>query len=158
MVTVKGLLGTATTLAISLASMADEAGRSAQQYNGGTNFPTKGWISVEMKPGASPDAGNLLELYLAYSDAQSTENITDGFGTDYGITTSDAALSTKPINVQSVGAIAIGTANTSHKKVFPIFDLPQKWSLIAWNSTGDTLSAVAEDFEIKFIPQYDETV
>jgi len=158
MVTVKGLLGTDTTLTITLASLANGAGRSAAQYDGGTNFPIKGWISVKMSPGISPVAGNLFELYLAYSDGQSAENVTDGSDTDYGITTSDGPLSTKPINVQSIGAIAMSGSTSPHRKVIPIFDLPQKWSLVAWNSTGDTLSTTAGDFEIKFVPQYDETV
>jgi hypothetical protein len=158
MVTVKGLLGTASTLTITLASVADGAGRVATQYNGGTNFPTKGWISVKMSPGISPTTGNLLELYLAYSDGQGTENITDGSDTDYGITASDGALPIKPINIQSIGAIAMSGTTSPHRKVIPVFDLSQKWSLVAWNSTGDSLSVTAGDFEIKFIPQYDETV
>ena len=71
MVTVKGTLGTATTLTITLAGLASDAGRSAQQFDGGTNFPTKGWLSIKMAPGDSPVAGNVLELYLAHSDGQS---------------------------------------------------------------------------------------
>jgi hypothetical protein len=159
MVTVKGSLGSATTLTVTLTSLANNAGRSAAQYDGGTNFPTKGLLSVKMKPGANPVEGQRLEFHLAFSDSEGTENITDGSDTDYGITTSDAALATKPINVQSIGAIAMsGTGNTTHKKVIPLFDLPQKWSLIAWNTTGDALSSTEADFVIKFIPQYDATV
>lgn len=154
MVTIKGSLGSTAALTATLTSMANAAGRVATQYDGDTNFPTKGWISATITCGASPVAGSRVELYLAYSDAETVgENITDG------LSLTDAALGTKPINVKSIGAIAtLGTTYEELKKVIPVFDLPRKWSLIIWNSTGDALSPTAEAFEIKFIPQYDETV
>jgi len=154
MVQVKGTLGTATTLSITLTSLANGAGRIAAQYNGGSNFPIKGWISAWTKTGSvAPTAGSLIEFYLVFSDTQSPENITDGLGII------DGAIATKPANIRSVGSIVVSAnADYDHQAVFPVFDLTQKWSLLVWNATGQALSSTAEDHVMKFIPQYDETV
>jgi hypothetical protein len=154
MVQIKGIQGSATNLTITLTSLPTGEGRVATQYDGGTNFPIKGWFSVKTKTGASlPIAGSLVEFYLAYSDAQSTEVITDA------VSLTDAAIATLPSNVASIGSLVVqAAASTVYQTVFPVFDLPQKWSLIVWNNTNSGLSSTAGDHTIKFIPQYDQTV
>jgi hypothetical protein len=162
MVQVKGALGTPITLTITLADgttgLADGAGRVADQYDGGAQFPLKGWISVITKTGTvAPAAGSLLEFYLAYADPDG--NISDGGSSSTGIGTEDGDLSNKPENVQQVGSLVMNAALAQeHRTIFPVFDLPRKWSLIVWNETGEALSTTASDHVIKFIPQFDETV
>lgn len=154
MVQVKGTQGTPTTLTITLASLGAGAGRIATQFDGGENFPIKGWLSIKTKTGATvPVAGSLIEFYLAYSDAQSPEVITDTLGL------TDAALATLPSNVSAIGSlIAVAAAATVHQTVFPVFDLPRKWSLVIWNGLNGALSATGSDHVVKFIPQFDQTV
>jgi len=162
MVQVKGALGTPATLTIALADdtngLADGAGRVATQYDGGAQFPLKGWISVVTTTGTvAPASGTLLEFYMAYSDPDG--NISDGGASATGIGLTDAALTNKPENVQQVGALVMNSAIAQdHAVVFPVFDLPRKWSLVAWNETGEELSITASNHVIKFIPQFDETV
>lgn len=154
MVQVKGSLGTATTLTMTLTALGDGAGRVATQHDGGANFPIKGWISVLVKTGDSaPVDGSLLELYMAFSDNEGTENVTDS------IPTSDAALTSKPDNAKPIGSIVMkAITNYDHRVVIPVFDLPRKWSLVMWNAAGAALSTSASHHVVKFVPQFDETV
>lgn len=162
MVQVKGALGTPITLTITLGDgtngLADGKGRVADQYDGGAQFPLKGWISVITKTGAlAPAAGSLLEFYIAYSDPDG--NISDGGASNTGIGTEDSDLNNKPENLQQVGALVMNAASSEeHIVVFPVFDLTRQWSLVVWNETGESLSTNSGDHTIKFIPQFDETV
>lgn len=139
----------ATAATITLGSLADGAGRISTQINNGEYFPRSGQVSVKLKSGAIAHTdGSLAEVYLVRSDGQSSEIIAGTYGA------ADAAVAARPTNAELIGSVVFGTATaTNFQGVFHVDNLPQKFSILIWNATGQALDTTNGNHAVVFVPE-----
>src|SRR5262245_24589103 len=96
---IKDKLGVSTALTITLASLADGAGRQSTMVDNGTARYQELLVYVKCKMGSSaPNPNSIIEVYLLRGDKDGgTEHLSDGAGAG------DAALT--PLNAQLIGAL-----------------------------------------------------
>jgi len=137
-------IGTSTDLTITLASIADGAGRICTQVDNSNLWVPAVYIHSEIKSGAvAPTAGAIYKFYLVRDDGQ-------GYRSD-GLGSADAAVSTEPENARIVGSIVVtATANKVFYGDFVIQDPGYKWSLVFWNSSGEAINSTEADSYIRY--------
>ena len=133
---------------ISLASIANGAGRICDVIDNTSVRAREGFVFFQYKTGASaPTAGAPVRLYLVRRSNDGTNDISDD-----GLGTADAAVSTEPAQAECIGSIIVtATANATFRKAFPIRDLPPKFGIVPWNATGQTGSTTGGDYDLQVL-------
>lgn len=137
---------TITKPTVSLASIANAAGRIATVTDNTTLRAETGFVHVQLRAGAvAPTVGLTYEVYLARRSNDGTNDISDdGFGT------ADAAVTARPTQAELIWTFVLpATANATHKKSIPVFDLTAKFSIVLWNASGQTWSTTGADHDVQ---------
>lgn len=133
---------------ISLASINTGAGRISAVVDNTTVRAETGTIIVQLRAGAAaPTVGLTYKVFLVRRSNDGTNDISDD-----GLGTSDAGVSTEPTNAELIYTFVLpATANMTHKKVIPVFDLPPKFSIVLWNASGQTWSTTGGDHDLQVL-------
>lgn len=131
---------------ISLASIANGAGRICGVIDNTTARAREGFVHVQVKSGASaPTAGAPYKVYLVRRSNDGTNDISDD-----GLGTTDAAVSTEPAQAECLGSIVVtATSNATFRKSFLMRDLSSKFSIVIWNASGQTISTTGGDHDVQ---------
>lgn len=129
---------TKATFTISVASLANAAGRQSTMINNSSNYPAA-LVYLKLRSGGTPPtAGTTLDVYLLRGDdASSSTYRTDAAGA------SDAAITIE--NAQLLGSIVV-TANSA-KDFYGEFDTRQlgplgpEWGIAVVNRSGQALDS-----------------
>jgi hypothetical protein len=145
MATIKQLFGTSASLTITLASLANDAGRAATIVDNTTTLAFSIDVRVKVKTGASGVVANgYVAVYLVRSEDGSTYD--DAFGGTDGAYT--------PVNAILLGYITANANATTYNAVFDTsmlgITLPKKWSIGILNKTGAALDSTAGNHEVKY--------
>lgn len=145
MATVKQAFGTATAATITLASLADSAGRASTAIDESTNLYVSADVRVKIKTGAAGvSATGYVAVYLVRSE--------DGTNYDDGFAGTDAALT--PVNSTLLGYLTANANATTYQGVFDLqqlgITLPRKWAICVLNKTAAALDATAGNHEVKY--------
>lgn len=139
---------------ISLASIANAAGRISQVIDNTTVKAGRGYLGIKVKTGTSPTANNTIRVYLVRQTADGTNNVKGGGG---GLGDSDAAVSAEPVNAELVAVITnTATSDTEYSEVVTVYDPGPKFSFVVWNGSGATLHATPITPSLQWIPIVDE--
>lgn len=142
---IKDKFGTSTALTITLASLANLAGRQSTLVDNTAARYQDLLLFVNVKTANTPNANSIVEVYLIRSDNDATEHRDDGAGT------TDAALT--PLNAQLVGALrssgAPGTGETL-KGSFLVHRPGPEWGVVVFNRTGQTLDATGTNHWVRY--------
>ena len=144
---IKDKYGTSTALTITLASLANAAGRQSTLVDNTTTRFQDLLLFVNVKTANNPNANSIIEVYLVRSDNDATtEHRDDGAGT------SDAALT--PLNSQLLGALrsssSPGTGETL-KGSFLVNRPGPEWGVAVYNRSGQTLDATGSNHWVRYI-------
>ena len=145
---IKDKFGTSSALTITLASLANLAGRQSTVVDN-TSTRYQGiilFVNVKNNSGAAPNANSIVEVYLIRSDNDSTEHRDDGAGT------SDAALT--PLNAQLIGALrnkASPAAGDVLKGSFAVLSPGPEWGIAIYNRTGQSLDSTGSNHWVRYI-------
>ena len=139
---------TGQTLTISLASIANGAGRISAVIDNTTTRAPAGMLFVRVTTGGTaPTANTPIKVYLIRRSNMATDI------SDANLGTTDAAVTAEPTNAEQVGSIIVGTGtNTQYDKAIPIYDLSPEFSVVIWNATGQALNATAGNHIVQYIP------
>ncbi len=145
---IKDKLGTSTALTMTLASLADQAGRQSTMIDNGTVRYQELLIYLKCKMGSSaPNANSIIEVYLLRGDKDAgTEHLSDGAGA------SDAALT--PLNAQIIGALrnkaspAIGDVLYGE---FLVHRPGPKWGIAVVNRTGQAFDGTGSNHWARYV-------
>ena len=145
MADIKQKYGTSAAMTITLASLANNAGRGATAIDNSANLYISADIRVKIKTGATGVGANgYVAVYLIRSE--------DGVSFDDAFAGSDAAYT--PKNAILLGIIEANANATTYHKVFDIQQLgatlPKKWSIGILNKTAAALDATAGNHEVKY--------
>ncbi len=155
MATIKPKQDTVAAFTITLASLANAAGRISTQLDLTTARPRLLKIFWKITAGAvAPTAGSPYILYLVRSDAKATGEHVDG---GYGLV--DAAVATQPNSLSIIDVIpVIATAAQGHASSAEIWYPSAKMSVLVWNASGQAISTTEADHYIRYTVEYDESV
>lgn len=152
MATILASFLTAVEPAISLASVADGAGRISAVIDNSATKATRGKIGVRITCGATPTANKVLKVYVIEQSA-AVNNVKGGGGALGDV---DAAVATEPVNAHLIGVIASsGTANETLAELFDYEFPAPKFSLLIWNATGGALNATPATPPVQWLPVAD---
>lgn len=145
---IKDKLGTSAALTITLASLADGAGRQSTLVDNGTTRFQEILVYVKCKMGSSaPNANSIVEVYLLRGDKDAgTEHLSDGAGT------TDAALT--PLNAQLVGALRNKTSPAAGDLLYGEFLIHRpgpKWGIAVFNRTGISLDSTGSNHWVRYV-------
>jgi hypothetical protein len=145
---IKDKLGTSTALTITLASLADGAGRQSTLVDNATARFQETLIYVKCKMGSSaPNANSIVEVYLLRGDRDAgTEHLSDGAGT------SDAALT--PLNSQIIGALRNKAAPAAGDVLYGEFLVHRpgpKWGIALFNRSGQALDSTGSNHWVRYV-------
>ena len=152
--------GTLVTPTISLASIANNAGRISTVIDNTTVRATFGMLYVKVRCGATaPVDRQTVRIYLIRQSAGGT-NLRGGVvGATSDLGDSDAAVTVEPINSPLIGSLtglnAQGTAK-DYIDAFPIYDPGPKFSVVVWNNWGTTLDGTAGNHVLQWMPMTEE--
>jgi len=145
---IKDKYGTSAALTITLASLADAAGRQSTVVDNTSARYQDLLIYVNVKMGASaPNANSIVEVSLIRTDADgTTEHRDDGAGA------SDAALT--PLNAQLIGALrnkGSPSAGDVLKGSFLVHRPGPKWAVAVFNRTGQALDSTGSNHWVRYV-------
>lgn len=132
-----------TAMTITLASLANNAGRCSTAIDNQTTLANSATIRVLIKTAGTMADPNSFSVYLVKS--VDGTNFTDGFGG------TDSALS--PINADLLGVFTAPTTGTSYSvdcETSLYGPLPPKWAIAVVNNTGAAFDATAENFAVSY--------
>jgi hypothetical protein len=139
--------GAVQTLTISLASVANNAGRISAVVDNSTTRAPAGELYVKIRAGTAPTANTPYKIYLIRRSNGSPDLADSNLGT------ADAAVATEPINAEVVGSIIVtATLNADWYASFRLYDLSEEFSIVVWNSTGQALNATAGEHIVQYRP------
>lgn len=143
--------------AITLASLANGAGRVCTQIDNTTVRATRGKVALKFRTGAvAPTLNALVKLYAVKNTGAGT-NIQEGQGPGAAIGAVDAAVATEPSNAELVGTAAVSAATaTTYTLVAKFYDPGPAFSFVVWNAIGQALDATAGNFLLQWEPEVDE--
>jgi hypothetical protein len=149
MADIKTTFGTPAAMTLTLASLADAAGRAATAIVNTTTKALSADVRVKVKTGASGvSATGYVAVYLVRSE--------DGSSYDDGFAGSDAAFT--PVNATLLGILTANANATTYQKVFDLaalgITLPEKWSIAVLNKTGAALDSTGGNHEVKYTEKY----
>lgn len=144
-------LSSGGSAALTMTSLANNAGRQGAHYDLGTasatrRFRWRAWC----KPAATPTVGNLIRVYLKTSDGTSPDN-DDGTG-DIAVSAEDKLrnlLYLDAIVVDEAASVVMaksGTILVPDRYVAPVF----------WNASAASFTATATDHGFSLTPVPDE--
>ena len=149
MASVKLFYETAQTPTITLASLANTAGRACTAVDNGTNLDLDAEVHVKIKTGAaSTSATGHIDVYIVKSIDGTLWD--DGFGGVHAALTPSAAtfLFSFPANVNA-------QTFQGSERLSKVFDrLPKKFSICVVNNSGAALDATAGNFSLTVAPDY----
>lgn len=153
MATISRVLGTRTAFTITVASLANAAGRVSTQVDlcdANNLAPQSLIVQVKLTSGGSaPTAGTTYQLYWARGEDATSGHIDGGLAaTDTGYTSGSSPFTAAQLRdqLQFVGAIPVtaGTA-TTYRATFVIPDPGPRGSLYLFNDTGQAMSSTGGD-------------
>jgi hypothetical protein len=145
---IKDKFASSTALTITIASLANAAGRQSTLVDNTTNRYQDLLLFVNIKTANSPNANSIVEIYLIRTDNEliGTQHNDDGAGT------SDAALA--PLNAQLIGALrssaSPGTGEVL-KGSFLVSRPGPEWGVALFNRTGQTLDSTGSNHWARYI-------
>lgn len=146
---IKSKFGTPTALTITLASLANAAGRASTLVDNTTAKAGKVLIEVMVKSNGTPTAGRTYDVYLIRSDNDGTAHVSDGFAG------SDAAFT--PVNAKPIGSIrCAGSASEVSYGEFIVRDPGPKFAVAVYNNSGQALTATGGDHRVRYMNITDE--
>lgn len=140
--------GTVVTPTITLASLANGAGRISAVIDNTTVRASMAEVFLRIKTGASaPTVNTAVKVYLVRRSNAGTDLADDALGTI------DAAVTVEPAQAELLGSIIVDatTAKTYEKSVLA-YDLSPKYSLVVWNSIGNALDSTGGSFVLQVVP------
>lgn len=148
------IYGASTALTVTLASIADGAGRISTRVDNSTDASGSDraqaievWASITTGGVAHTD-DSLFKFYLVGHDVGTgTPNISDD-----ALGTSDAAVTVEPENSQFLFSIRVTAAtNTAFEGHGTMYDPPPGWSIVFWNATGQTTNSTEGNHSIRHV-------
>lgn len=138
---------------ITLASLADAAGRISAQFDRGSGSkPAIYRWQARTRANVSPVVGVVARIYLALGD--------DGSFVMGDWSTADQAVSVETLllNAQFLGSVAADIANTTQDFVASgLVEIRSRYIQVAWwNAMGQALSSTAGNHEFRLTPYSDE--
>jgi hypothetical protein len=143
MANVKTALETTDTPTITLASLANAAGRACTAVDNSTNLDLDAIVHVKIKTGASSvSSTGHIDVYIVKS--------LDGTAWDDGFGGTDAALTPNASTfLFSFPAVANATTYQGSERLSKVIDrLPKKFSICVVNNSGAALDSVAGSFSL----------
>lgn len=144
---IKDKYGSSTAMTITLASLADAAGRQSTIVDNTTNRYAEVLVFVKAKMGASaPNANSIVEVYLIRDDNDGTNHRSDGAGA------SDAALT--PLNAQLIGVMRNKASPAGGDVLYGEFLIRRpgpKWGIIAFNRTGQAFDSTGGNHWARYV-------
>ncbi len=149
MANIKQAYETADTMTITLASLANAAGRAGTAIDNTTNKDIAAKVFVKVKTGASGVSSTGYVSVWLIGSADGT-NYDDNFaGTDTAYT---------PVNARLLGYLSTTANATTYSKTFNLEDqgieLPQKFSIGIYNASGAALDATAGNHAVIITRSY----
>ena len=141
-------LGGAQTLTITMSSIANAAGQISTVVDNTVTRAPMGFLAVKVRTGGSaPSANYPYKFYLIRRSNAGVDLADSGLGLV------NAAVSTEPANADLVGVYNV-PASTAFDciRVFVLYDLPAKFSIVFWNGAGQTTDTTAGNHVMQFIP------
>lgn len=143
MATIKTTFANSATATITLASLANGAGRCSTAIDNTSVNAISADIFVKIKTAGTMAAPNNFSVYLVRSE--------DGTTYDDAFSGSDAAFS--PINASLLGILYTPTTATTYQGVFNtsiLGDLPRKFAIAVVNNSGATADTTAGNFAVTY--------
>jgi len=145
---IKDKFATSTALTITLASLADGAGRQSTLVDNGTARYQELLVYVKCKTGASaPTANSIVEVYLLRGDKDAgAEHLSDGAGA------SDAALT--PLNATLIGVMRNKAAPSGGDVLYGEFMIHRpgpKWGIAVLNRTGQAFDSTGSNHWARYV-------
>lgn len=145
MSTTKEQFGTATAATITLASLANGAGRAMTAVDNSTTGAIDVHIKVKIKTASSGvSTTGYLSVYLLAA--------ADGTEYDDAFAGSDAAFT--PVNAYQLEIIQATANSTTYVKSYVLSRVcgfvPKKWAIAVVNNTGAALDSTAGNHEVKY--------
>lgn len=139
---------TGVTAVISLASLANAAGRISDVIDNTTTRASMAIILVRTKTGAvAPTANTPIKVYLIRRSNLATDLADNALGT------ADAAVTAEPTQAECLGSIIVSAATaTVYEKSFLAYDLSAKYSIVLWNAIGQALDSTAGNHIVQVVP------
>ena len=158
MPTATPLYGAATTMTMTLASLASDAnlliGRESTAVSNVTDDAIDALVGGKVTTGTTPTTGKQIEIW-AYGSYDGTSYTASATGTDAGLTLTAPRKSLLRL-LQIIPTDA--TSNVTHAwgpfsiaQAFGGF-MPRNWGLWIVHNTGVVLNATAGNHEVKYIP------
>lgn len=147
--------GASTALTISLASIADQAGRQSTPIdNETTRFPALLiYAQIKMSGSVAPTAYSIVEFYLIrYDDA--SWNISDDNAGASDAAWPPAATSGGP-NAQLIGSLREGSAPATNDILYGSFYVENPgpgWAIGVINRTGQALNSTGSTHVVRYVP------
>lgn len=139
--------GAVQTLTISLASLANNAGRISALIDNSVIRAPAGELYLKIRAGTAPTNNTPYKIYLIRRSNGATDLA------DHNLGTSDAAVSAEPVNAEQVGSIMVtNTLNADWYASVRLYDLPEEFSIVVWNATGQALNATAGEHIVQYRP------
>jgi len=153
MANIKQAYETADTMTITLASLANAAGRAgtAIDNTGNKDITAKVFVKVKTGPSGVSTTGYVSVWLIGSADGT---NYDDGFGG------TDAAYT--PVNARLLGYLSTTANATTYQKTFNLEDqgieLPKKFSIGIYNNSGAALDATASNHAVIIVRSYKTVV
>lgn len=144
---------TAVEPTISLASIANGAGRISALIDNSSTRANRGLLAIKVKTGTSPTANTAVRVFLI-RQSNASSNVK---GANGGLGDVDAAVSTQPLGAPLVGELIVtGTSDVSYSELFTVYDPGPKFSIVVWNATGAALHGTPITPAVQWTPITDE--
>jgi len=148
---IKQKFGTATTITVTLASLADAAKRESTVVDNTSDLFLDAHVQIKVKSGASVSGDKAVYVY-AYASLDSSSPGYSGEATG-----SDAAYTGTLTNAKMIGIVSCPAATTSYisdlMSIAAAFggSVPTKWGIIVENKTGAALDSTEANHVKKYI-------
>jgi hypothetical protein len=139
--------GTVVTPTITLASLANGAGRISAVIDNTTVRASMAQVFLRIKTATAPTANTPIKVYLVRRSNAGTDLADDALGT------TDAAVATEPAQAEQLGSMILpATGTATFEKSFLAYDLSPKYSFVVWNACGQTLDSSGGNFSLEVLP------
>jgi hypothetical protein len=143
---IKDKFASSTALTVTLASLANAAGRQSTIIDNTTNRYGRVALFVKVKMAAAGvTANSVVEVYLIRDDNDGTNHRSDGAGA------SDAAVTI--LNAALIGILRNGTSpnGTTIYGEFVVDNVGPKWGIAVVNRTGAALDATGSNHWARYV-------
>lgn len=145
---IKDKFSSVAAMTLTLASLADGAGRQSTMVDNGTSDRFRDLlVYLKIKMGASaPNANSIVEVYLLRGDKDGTEHFSDGGGA------SDAAMT--PLNAQLIGALRNKASPSGGDVLYGEFLIHRpgpRWGIAVVNRTGQAFDSTGGNHWARYV-------